>query len=252
MQVRADRWGALGAGDSSYEITAAIIIWLAVLHWSTHATSRIFHTGEASAVVMVAVGGVLLLLGAALTREAARSVTRMSNWLLRSALHAAVADETSESPAPLALSPRTTAVSARERSIRVRVPVLEPNAPREYFEMDPRQFEDAVAQLFQHNGFRVEQMPFVNDGGKDAIAWRDGFKYLVECKRYERSQAVHRRDMQILAAAMQDERAHGGYYVTTGRFTRPAIEYATLHHIELVDGDVLTRIVAQSGCAKGC
>jgi hypothetical protein len=43
-----------------------------------------------------------------------------------------------------------------------------------YLQMDSKQFEDAVAALFCQLGYAVEQTPYSNDRGKDAIARKDG------------------------------------------------------------------------------
>jgi HJR/Mrr/RecB family endonuclease len=122
-----------------------------------------------------------------------------------------------------------------------------PSSPlrTDFSQMSSREFEDAVAALFARWGFRVQQTPYANDGGKDALVWRDGCKFLVECKRYSSGQSVHRRDLQILVAAMQDEEAAGGYFVTTGRFTLAAEKYAPQHKIELMDGKALARLAQQ-------
>jgi HJR/Mrr/RecB family endonuclease len=104
-----------------------------------------------------------------------------------------------------------------------------------YLEMSPRQFEDAVAELFRRLDYEVEQTPFTRDGGKDAILRKSGKKYLLECKRYAAAQVVGRRDLQILFAAMHTEGAVGGFCVTTGRFANPAKEYAAGVNITLYD-----------------
>ena len=102
-----------------------------------------------------------------------------------------------------------------------------------YLEMSPRQFEDAVAELFRRLDYEVEQTPFTRDGGKDAILRKAGKKYLLECKRYAAAQVVGRRDLQILFAAMHAEGAVGGFCVTTGRFASTAKEYAAEVNIML-------------------
>jgi HJR/Mrr/RecB family endonuclease len=101
--------------------------------------------------------------------------------------------------------------------------------------MPPRQFEHAVAELFRRLGYEVEQTPFSRDGGKDAILRKEGKKYLLECKRYAETQTVGRRDLQILFAAMHEERATGGIFVTTGTFTGTAKEYGTRVNIAMYD-----------------
>src|SRR5579871_4525146 len=67
-----------------------------------------------------------------------------------------------------------------------------------YLGMTPQQFENAIAELFRALGYRVEQTPYSNDGGKDAIAYKDGKKHLIECKRYAPNRSIGRRDLQIL------------------------------------------------------
>lgn len=115
-----------------------------------------------------------------------------------------------------------------------------------YFNMDAQEFENAVAQIFKRLGYRVEQTPFSNDRGKDAIAWKDGNKYLIECKRYGENQGIGRRDLQIFRAAMLEERAVGGIYVNTGRFARTAVEYAPVNDIELYDRKKFSSLVNQA------
>jgi restriction system protein len=112
--------------------------------------------------------------------------------------------------------------------------------------MSPRQFENAIAELFRKFGYEVKQTPFSNDGGKDAIAIKDGKKYLIECKRYAADNSVGRRDIQIFVAAIQEEKANGGYYVNTGVFTQPAIAYAKKNNILLYDRQLLASLINQA------
>ena len=104
-----------------------------------------------------------------------------------------------------------------------------------YFNMDAQEFENAVCELFRKLGYRVEQTPFSNDRGKDAVIFKDETKYLIECKRYAETQNIGRRDLQIFVAAMLEEKASGGFYVNTGRFTSTAIEYALQNGIKIYD-----------------
>ena len=115
-----------------------------------------------------------------------------------------------------------------------------------YFSMSPFVFEDAVARLFMELGYEVEQTPYSNDGGKDAILWKDSKKYVVECKRYGREERTGRRDLQVLLAAMHDAKADGAFFITTGRFARTAIEYARENRIKIYDGDHLPILVNEA------
>ena len=115
-----------------------------------------------------------------------------------------------------------------------------------YFEMDPREFENAVAELFRTLGYDVKQTPFSNDGGKDAIAQKGGQKFLIECKRYGATKTVGRRDMQIFVAAMRDETADGGFYITTGSFAKTATKYAAKNGVDTYDRVRLPLLVNQA------
>ncbi|MGA9062027.1 MAG: restriction endonuclease [Terracidiphilus sp.] len=106
-----------------------------------------------------------------------------------------------------------------------------------YFEMGPREFEDAIAKVFRKLGYRVNQTVYVGDGGKDAIAWKDKKKYVIECKRYGIHSATGRRDLQILLAAKHDVEADSAIFVTTGRLTAPAIAYADENDVQCYDKD---------------
>jgi restriction system protein len=112
-----------------------------------------------------------------------------------------------------------------------------------YLRMNSREFEDAIAALFRELGYEVKQTPYSNDRGKDAVAWKDGKKFLIECKRYEATNPIGRRELQIFVAAMKEENAQGGFYVNTGRFASTAPEYAGQNQIELYDRARLPELV---------
>ena len=115
-----------------------------------------------------------------------------------------------------------------------------------YLSMDPRQFEGAVCELFRKLGYLVKQTPYSNDGGKDAVAEKDGHKYVIECKRYAETQLIGRRDLQIFFAAMHDENAKEGFYINTGRFARTAWDFAAKNRILLYDRYRLPNLVNQA------
>jgi restriction system protein len=83
----------------------------------------------------------------------------------------------------------------------------------------------------------VKQTPYSSDGGKDAIAMKDGKKVLIECKRYEKD-LIGRPALQKFYAAIMEEKAAKGIFVTTSGFARTALEYQYVRSnlIELIDG----------------
>ena len=112
-----------------------------------------------------------------------------------------------------------------------------------YLELSPRKFEDAIAELFRALGYRVRQTPYSNDGGKDAIAYKDGKKYLIECKRYAERVSVGRPPVQQFLGVMHGEGANGGFFISTGVFTKAAKQYAKDHGIILYDRSRLPKLV---------
>src|SRR5262249_46784947 len=103
--------------------------------------------------------------------------------------------------------------------------------------LSPQQFESAIARLFVHLGYNVRQTPYSNDHGRDAILHKDGKKYLLECKRYNKTNPVGRPELQKFHAAIIDDKAVSEFFVTTGMFTSGSKEYAKkLGIITLIDG----------------
>ena len=130
-----------------------------------------------------------------------------------------------------------------EKSERKRLAKIEIQKDNRLLSLSHRQFEDLVAEMFKMQGYSVEQTPYSADGGKDAILRKDNKKYLVECKHYGRQKKIGRPQLQKLFAAMTEEGADKGIFVTTGGFAGPATEYAEKYNIELIDLDLLKTMI---------
>jgi HJR/Mrr/RecB family endonuclease len=99
--------------------------------------------------------------------------------------------------------------------------------PRQVYLLDPRQFEELLAEIFAGFGFEIELTARTRDGGRDVIAISHEIvraKYLIECKRY-RDKKVEVGTVQKLHGVTVNERATKGILVTTSRFTKPAEHY---------------------------
>ena len=129
----------------------------------------------------------------------------------------------------------------RSRLARLIVPSLQ-----ELRNLSWQQFEDEIARMFGRFGYSVEQTPYVKDHGRDAILKKNGQKFLLECKKYGEGGLSGRRDLQIFFAAMTDDSATYGHFVSTGAFTKDAIDFAAAHRIELIDGAKLLRYMFDS------
>src|SRR5712664_3867008 len=112
--------------------------------------------------------------------------------------------------------------------------------------LTPQQFEDAIAKMFKRLGYEVEQTPYSHDHGRDGILRKNAEKLLYECKRYGANSVSGRPDLQILHSAMISDEASSGLFITTGSFTRDAIEFAQTHFIDPIDGTKLIKIFFES------
>jgi hypothetical protein len=112
--------------------------------------------------------------------------------------------------------------------------------------LSPQKFEDMIAAMFQRLGYDVEQTPYSNDYGRDAIMIRNGKKVLLECKRYGPDVSSDREQLQKFHSAMVTDKADAGFFVTTGRVTNGAIEFAKRVSIEIVSAGAILDIYFES------
>ncbi|NJR71822.1 MAG: restriction endonuclease [Gammaproteobacteria bacterium] len=105
--------------------------------------------------------------------------------------------------------------------------------------MSWREFELTVGEAFRLDGFQVEQRGgAVADGGIDLVLRRGGEKFFVQCKQWKAFKVgvdVVRELYGVMAALG----ATGGFVVTSGTFSRDAIDFANGRNIVLVDGEIL-------------
>jgi restriction system protein len=110
-----------------------------------------------------------------------------------------------------------------------------------------QQFETLVAEGFRRLGFAVtEKGGPAADGGVDLVLVRGTERFLVQCKQW-RAQQVPVTIVRELYGVMAAQQAAGGYVVTSGRFTRDAIEFARGRNIELIDGRALRELLSGTG-----
>lgn len=111
-----------------------------------------------------------------------------------------------------------------------------------YEELDPAEFEQAVAELCRRDGCtEVDVVGGAGDLGADVVARTpDGRLLVVQCKRYRDANRVGSQDVQRFGGTCFT--VHGAevaVVVTTGDFTAPAVEYAERCGIVCVDGEDL-------------
>ena len=118
---------------------------------------------------------------------------------------------------------------------------------------DPWFFEDAVVKLLIGMGYGGElgkgwATKKSNDGGIDGVIDQDLLglnKIYIQAKRYGlNSSPVSRPDIQSFVGALSGK-ADSGVFITTGRFSRDAVDYAANvpTRLVLVDGEQLARLM---------
>lgn len=104
--------------------------------------------------------------------------------------------------------------------------------------------ETMLAEHYREQGFRVEHVGTAGtgarfDGGIDLKLHREDEYILVQCKHWKAKQVPHNAVHELLGLLV-NEGATGAILVSSGEFTRAAIDAATRQgHVQLIDGDAL-------------
>ena len=120
-------------------------------------------------------------------------------------------------------------------------------------EREPAFFEQAVVDLVVAMGYggadaRATPTQLSNDGGIDGIINQVTLglnRGYIQAKRYAPSNAVGRPDIQSFVGALHGQQANQGVFITTGRFSSGAVEYAAsvATRVVLVDGQRLADLM---------
>jgi len=119
--------------------------------------------------------------------------------------------------------------------------------PNQLLQIDRRQFEEIIAEIFDGFGYSVELTAQTHDGGRDiiAIGSKDQVrtKYLIECKRPDPGKVVGVGFVRQLLGVVEDEKATKGLLVATTYFSAAAQHFEKRNEwrLELKDYD---RVVA--------
>jgi restriction system protein len=120
----------------------------------------------------------------------------------------------------------------------------------------PAFFEAAVVKLLVSMGYggadgKATVTQQSNDGGIDGIIDRDALgldRVYIQAKRYPSGISVQRPEVQAFVGALSGK-ATTGVFLTTGKFSKGATEYAELAHtrVILIDGRRLTELMIRYG-----
>lgn len=120
----------------------------------------------------------------------------------------------------------------------------------EIIKLSPTAFEQLVMDLLQRMGYGTfenacQSTPVSGDEGIDGIIMEDklGFNVIyIQAKKWDIERSVGRPEVQSFVGAISGK-GGSGLFVTTARFSAPAIKYANEQHIILIDGKRLTKLM---------
>jgi len=119
-------------------------------------------------------------------------------------------------------------------------------------DMDPVEFEDLVAALFQEMGYQAMTTERTGDGGVDVRAIDPdpirGGKLVIQVKRYWHT--IPPAPVRDLYGTVMHEGAIKGILVTTAEFGSGAREFAAGKPLTLIGGSQLTDLLARHGMTE--
>ena len=103
------------------------------------------------------------------------------------------------------------------------------------------EFEVFLKQLFEILGYTVMQTKTSGDQGADLVIMLDNIKTAVQAKRY--SGKVSNTAIQQVVASKKHYKCDKSMVVTTGKFTKSAIQLAISNEVELWDSEKLSKVI---------
>jgi restriction system protein len=94
-----------------------------------------------------------------------------------------------------------------------------------------KDFETYLATRFRALGYKVEQTKLVGDYGADLVLTREGYRTVVQAKRYSKNVGI--KAVQEVLGAKAKYKAQNAIVVTNSGYTREAVELAQSAGVEL-------------------
>lgn len=114
----------------------------------------------------------------------------------------------------------------------------------------PGDFEYLIADLWEYLGYNTEVTKASGDKGIDVTATRE-FPYeekiVIQAKRYTSGSTVSSPEMQKYGSLARREKVDSVIVVSTGGFTKQALEVAKDYNIKCVNGSELAHLIIEEG-----
>lgn len=107
--------------------------------------------------------------------------------------------------------------------------------------IDPYEFEELIAELWESKGYTTTVRSKSNDRGIDIEAERGGFKEVIQAKRYNETNKIGSKEVRTYATLYQQTDANQVVLVTSGQVVESAKELADDLHVDIFDGEDLCR-----------
>jgi restriction system protein len=133
------------------------------------------------------------------------------------------------------------AEEARHRQMEYEQHLKSIRLPSYLAQMDPREFELTVCEVYRRLGYDVRETPYGGDSGVDGYLRRDGKLFILQCKRVKGT--VGQPEVRDLFGTMVHERAAGGIMVTTGNVSQQARAWMSGKPIQVVQVDELVQMI---------
>ena len=117
-------------------------------------------------------------------------------------------------------------------------------------DMSWREFEMLTGEAFRQQGYAVVETGGAGpDGGIDLVLRKDGEKFFVQCKQWK-AYKVGVPTIRELFGVMAAKGATGGFVVTSGTFTKDAVEFASGRNLRLIGGQELFGMIQRAKVAS--
>ena len=100
------------------------------------------------------------------------------------------------------------------------------------------QFELLISEAFRRQGYTVRETDYGPDGGVDLVLKKDNQTLFVQCKHWK-VYKIDVKPVRELQGVISAKGADEGIFVTSGKYTKDAVDFARECNIQLIDGNDL-------------